>query len=164
MTEKKKKQEPPFPPVTRLRCREDWTKEMREQYADEKTGLVNLHKAQKEDKATFRALRNILASSAKVDCFEADLDYVLSDKRARRQEQMKQLQRQVAYGKLAIFELLLRLDPDKWADRWFPACETCKKRKDDTEWKMDPYQHELHDDDSKHYICGECYYDALGDI
>jgi hypothetical protein len=160
MTEKKKKQEPPFPPVFRLRCREDWTKEMREQYADEKEGLAYLHRAQIEDKATLKALFLLIKHSFK----GKDLDYKQLDTLERRQEEIKQQQRTLAYRKLQMFELRLLLKPDAWADRWFPACETCKKRKEDVEWRIDPYNHEIHDDESKHYICGDCYDDALGDI
>jgi hypothetical protein len=35
-------------------------------------------------------------------------------------------------------------------------CERCGKRKDDVEFREDPYASEINDDHEKHWLCGEC--------
>jgi len=44
------------------------------------------------------------------------------------------------------------------------TCENCKEQKPDVCWQVDPYMHELHDDEELHLLCDECCYEIAMDI
>lgn len=48
--------------------------------------------------------------------------------------------------------------------RKFKKCEFCNKRKADVGLNVDPYAHELYDDETEYLICSECYGDRKDDI
>lgn len=43
-------------------------------------------------------------------------------------------------------------------------CEHCGLDKEDTELRINPYQHDMNDNEEEEAICLDCYQDLLGDI